>query len=184
MKKNNLVFGAIAGIIIATFMVFSIMLCYNKSDFEGNVVVGYAAMIIAFSFIFLGIRNYRNKYSNGVISFGKAFRIGLYITLIASTIYVLVWLIDFYLFVPDFMEKYTSHVLRQAAKSGATAAELTKKTAELNNYRELYKNPLMIILLTYVEVLPVGLIISLISALLLKRKQKQENTILTQSPVK
>ncbi|GAA0549819.1 uncharacterized protein DUF4199 [Chitinophaga japonensis] len=170
MKKNVLVFGLISGLIITTMMVISIAMCYSRENFEGNVVVGYAAMILAFSLIFIGVRNFRNKYNNGVISFGKAFKIGLYITLIASTMYVVVWLIDYYLFIPDFMDKYTAHVLRQAENDGAGAAELAKKAEEMAKFKQMYTNPVMVVLLTYAEVLPIGLVISLISAAILKRR--------------
>ena len=172
MKKNVLVFGLIAGVIVTTMMVVSVAMCYSRDDFEGNVVVGYAAMLVAFSMIFIGIKNFRDKYNNGVITFGKAFRIGLYITLIASTMYVVVWLIDYYLFLPDFMDKYTAHVLKQSQADGATQQELQKKTAEMARYREWYKSPVMVVLLTYAEVVPIGLIVALISAAILRRKSK------------
>ena len=172
MKKNVLVFGLISGFIITAMMVISVGLCYSREDFDDSMVIGYTSMILAFSLIFIGIRNYRNKYNNGVITFGKAFKVGLFITLVASTMYVLVWLIDYYLFIPDFMDKYSAHVLRQSQADGASRQELQEKAAEMANFKEMYKSPLMVILLTYAEVLPVGLVIALISAAILKRKSK------------
>ncbi len=171
MKKNIVIFGLISGLIVTAFMLFSITNCYKNADFKSNEIVGYASMIIAFSFIFIGIKNFRDKYNNGLISFGKAFKIGLYITLIASSIYVLAWLVDYYLFVPDFMDKYTAHMLRETKSGGASQAEMDKTLLEMNNFKQLYRNPLFVILITYLEVLPVGLAISLISALILKRKR-------------
>ena len=105
MKKIILVCGLISGIIVSVFMVSSIAVCYSSSDFEGNMLLGYAAMLLSFSLIFVGVKNFRDKYNGGFVSFGKAFQIGLLITLIASTVYVIVWLIDYYLFVPEFIEK-------------------------------------------------------------------------------
>ncbi len=84
--------------------------------------------------------------------------------------YVAVWLITYYLFLPDFMDRYTAHVLSEAKKDGASPGELNKKVTEMAGFKEMYKNPLLIVLLTYSEILPVGLIVTLISALLLKRK--------------
>ena len=170
MKKNILVNGMISGVIIAVFMVVMTATCYKNEDFESSMVLGYAAMLLAFSFVFVGIKNYRDKFNNGYVTFGKAFTIGLYITLITSTVYVVVWLFDYYLFIPDFMDKYSAHVMREAVREGATQSELDKKAAEMVTYKEMYKNPLMIILMTYAEILPVGLLVSLISALILKRK--------------
>jgi amino acid transporter len=170
MKKNVLVFGLMAGLIVTAFMIISVGRCYTQEDFEGNVLLGYASMILAFSLIFVGVKNYRDKYNQGVISFQKAFKMGLYITLVASTLYVLVWLVDYYVFIPDFMDKYTAQVLKEAQSKNLSPAELRAKPAEMANYKELYKNPLFVVLFTYLEILPVGILISLLSALLLKRK--------------
>lgn len=174
MKKNVIIFGLISGLIITAMMIGSTVACYRNENFEGNMVIGYAAMIVAFSFIFIGVKNFRDKYNGGLITFGKAFRVGLYITLIASTMYLLVWLIEYYFFIPDFMDKYTAHVLRQAEAGGATQGEIDQKAAQMASYKEMYKNPLFVVIFTYLEVLPIGLLISLISALLLKRRPKPE----------
>lgn len=173
MKKIVIVCGLISGSIVAIMMVTMIAACYRNADFEGNVFLGYATMLIAFSLIFVGIKNYRDKYNNGVISFGKAFKIGLFISLIAGTVYVVVWLVDYYLFVPDFMDKYTTYVLKQATADGASQLELNSKATEMEDFKQMYKSPLMVVLFTYFEILPVGLVVTLISALLLKRKEKQ-----------
>lgn len=175
MKKIVLVFGLIAGVIVTAMMLYSAASLYKNQHYKGNDVLGYTTMVIAFSFVFVGIKNFRDKYNQGVISFGKAFRIGLYITLIASTMYVLVWLVDYYLFMPDFTEKFTTCVMNDARSSGATQAELDKKAAHMAQFAKMYENPLFVILATYAEVLPVGLIITLLSALFLKRKAKPVN---------
>jgi len=106
MKKNTLIFGSIAGLIVSINMVIMAIKCYNNNinDFSGSMILGFTSMIIAFSFIFVGIKNYRDKFNNGIINFSKAFKIGALIALIASTLYVIVWLIVFYNFIPDFME--------------------------------------------------------------------------------
>ncbi len=131
MKRNVLVFGLIAGLIISVFMVVSIAVCYNSNNFEGSMLVGYAAEVIAFSMIFVAIKNYRDKYNNGTISFGKAFKIGLYVSLIASTMYVVVWMIDYYLFIPDFMDRYAEHMLQESKAKGASEVELQKAANEV-----------------------------------------------------
>lgn len=175
MKKTILINGLIAGFIVTAMMVISSALCYNDPNFKGSMVLGYLGMLLAFSFVFVGIKSYRDKHNSGVITFGKAFKIGLLITLIASTAYVAVWLVEYYFFIPDFMEKYTAHILKQATESGATVAEIQAQTNEMEMYKEWYKNPILVVILTYAEVLPIGLIVTLISALILKRNQKPEN---------
>jgi len=176
MKKNVLVFGLIAGGIVSAFMAVTLGMCYDSPNFEHSMLLGYAAMLVAFSFVFVGIKNYRDKYNEGLITFGKAFKVGILISLIASTLYVITWMILFHFFIPDFMDKYSEHMLRKAQESGASTAEIAATTAEMATYKELYKNPFMIILLTYAEILPVGLLVTIISALILKRKTRSGNS--------
>ena len=174
MKKTILFCGVIAGL-ISTSLYIGLMVLGRAGDidFKNGYFYGYTLMILAFSFIFVGTKITRDKYNGGLISFGKAFRVGLYITLIASTVYVIVWLIDYYFFIPDFGEKYGAYMLEKLKASGANQAEISRQTAEMARFSEMYKNPFFIILLTYAEILPVGIIISLISAWTLKKKPKQ-----------
>lgn len=174
MKKVILVYGIIAGLIVTGMMAFSTGYYCSKGDFEGGMIYGYSAMIIAFSMIFVGIKSFRDKHNGGVISFGKAFRIGLFISLIASTIYVIGWLINYYCFIPDFMDKYSAAMIGKARASGMSAEALAKKSAEMAQMKEWYKNPLFVILMTYIEILPVGVLVALISALILKRREPRK----------
>jgi len=174
MRKIVLICGSIAGLIVTAMMLITLAICYKTGNFEGNMILGYATMLLAFSLVYVGIKNYRDKHNNGILSFGKAFKIGLLITLVASTIYVIAWLVDYYLFIPDFMDKYTQGILDQTKADGASQFDLDKKAAEMASYREMYKNPLLVVLFTYIEILPVGLIVTLISALLLKRKSTNQ----------
>ncbi len=181
MKKTVFIFGSIAGIIVAALMGISMFATKDNPDAHGNMsmLLGYAGMLIAFSFIFVGVKNLRDKQLNGHISFGKALGTGLLIALVASTIYVLVWLVEYYCFMPDFMDKYAAHALRDAERSGADAATLAAKKAEMAKYQELYKSPFFVILFTYAEIFPVGFVVSLICALILKRKPKQPEMVLS-----
>ncbi len=167
MKKNIIIYGIIAGIIVSILMLFSISI---KMDYDISLFVGYASMLLAFSLVFVGIRNYRNNYNNGVVSFGKAFKIGITIVLIASTIYVIAWLIDYVYFVPDYLEKYSAHMIDKLKEGGASQIEIDKQTKEMADFAVMYKNPFFNAMMTYVEILPVGLIVTLISSLILKRK--------------
>lgn len=170
MKKVVLVNGIIAGLIVSVLMVVSTMYYKSSGDFENGMIYGYASMILCFAFIFVGVKTFRDRYNGGLISFGKAFKIGLLITLIASTFYVATWLIEYFYFFPDFAEKYAESTLAKARAAGATEAELAKKSAEMASFGEWYKNPFFNALMTYTEILPVGLLISVISAFFLKRK--------------
>lgn len=174
MKRNVLVFGLISGAIVTIFMLIGTYMCYNNENYTPSEILGYTAMLVSFSFVFVGIKNYRDKYNGGIISFGKAFQIGFYIALIASSMYVIAWLINYYAFQPDFMEKYSAHVIKHAKESGVTQIELDKQIKQMEYYKGMYKNPLFVILLTYMEILPLGVLVSLISSLILKRKSNPE----------
>jgi len=174
MKKNILIFGLISGLIVSGLISIT-AICYNKNDFEGNMVLGFTVMILAFVFVFVGIKNYRDKFNNGYITFGKALQIGLSISFIASTMYVITWLIVYYNFMPNFMEVMTAQSIEKIKlNKELTSAEMTEQIAGINNMKDLYKSPIMVVLLTYTEIFPVGIVITLISALILKRKQNKD----------
>jgi hypothetical protein len=175
MKRTVLVFGLISGAIITGMMLYMANLCYTNPEFESNDVVGYALMIAAFSFIFVGIKTYRDKHNGGYITFGKAFLSGLYISLIAAGMYVVVWLFDYYLFMPDYIDKYSQHVMYMAKIEGATEQELSAKAAEMASFADMYDSPVAVVLITFSEVFPIALFISLVSAAILRRKEVTED---------
>lgn len=169
MKKFVWLFGVIIGIILCINIIVMVQLMYNNPGFKGNDFVGYAAMVVVFSLTFFGTLNYRNKVLGGVISFGQAFKTGALIALIGATMYVVFWLFYYYLVVPDFMDRYADHMIASCQND---PAKLEATTKEMARFKEMYKNPLFVVLITYMEVLPVGLFVALISALILKRKAK------------
>ena len=173
MKKIVWTYGLIAGAIVSALMGASVAYCTSNPNFKHSYAIGYATMLLAFTMIFMGIKTYRDKYNGGVVSFGKAFRVGLYIALISSTIYVAAWAIEYNLLYPDFMQKYSATVVNDLKAAGTTQATIDTKVKEMAKMAEWYKNPVFFVLLTYAEILPLGLVVSLICALILKRKQKQ-----------
>lgn len=179
MKKTILVFGAISGAIISTFMAISMAIMSGNCT-QGNettsMIIGFSAMAVAFSFVFVGIKNYRDKQHGGTITFGKAFLLGFLISLIASTLYVITWGIEFHFFMPDFMDKYAAMQVKQLQESGLTGAQLQNSLREIETASDRYKHSLFFFsMYTYMEILPVGILITLISALILKRKTPATN---------
>lgn len=173
MKKNILVYGLISGIVVSVLMLASVNYyshCEGSVDYNTSMLIGYASMLVAFSLVFVGIRNYRDKFNDGIISFGKAFKIGLFIVLIGSTIYVAAWLVDYFYFVPDFMDKYAAQMVEELKANGASQADIDAKTAEMTSFINNYKKPLFNAMMTYMEILPVGLVVTIISSLILRRK--------------
>ena len=171
MKKIIWICGVIAGIISVSWGVVCEALLSDSLSLNTRMIFGYATMILAFSLIFVGIKNYRDTHNNGQITFGKALGIGLLITLIASTVYVVIWMIDFSYFIPDFGEKYQAQAIAEMKASGVSAAEIQKQSAEMATMMAKYKaSPTFRAMFTYLEIAPVGIVISLIAALILKKK--------------
>lgn len=168
MKKLILTYGIIAGAIVSTMML--ITFSGSAMDFDYGELIGYTTMIIAFSTIFFAIKSRRDKYLDGTIRFGSAFKIGLGITLVATFIYVLSWMIISNTIAKDFMSDYYQQSVDKLKASNLTETQISEKITEMKHFQELYKNPIVKIGMTFLEIFPVGFIVSLISALILKRK--------------
>lgn len=168
MKKLILVYGIIAGIVVSAMLFIGFS--GSEINMDSGELLGYATMIIAFSTIFIAIKTYRDKQSNGSIKFGKAFKIGLGITIIATVLYVISWMIISETMAKDFATEYYQHSIETLKASNLPQDELAEKIARLEQYSEMYENPLIKIGMTFMEIFPVGFIVSLIAALILKRR--------------
>ncbi len=171
MRNVVLKYGILSGLIIAVLMVISGAIGgYSEENFAMSMVLGYTTMIISLSIIFFGVRNYRDNYSGGSITFGRGFLIGLCIALIASVFYVTTWKIYSSIALPDFADKYAARVITDLKKSGASDSTVAIKTKEMAEFKQMYANPFFEIAMTFIEIFPVGLLVSLICAFILKRK--------------
>ena len=168
MKKIVLTYGIIGGIIVSVMMWLT--LGSGSHDFDNGMWIGYTTMVIALSTIFFAVKAYRDKHLGGSIKFGKAFLMGLYITLIASTMYVASWMVLSSLSKEDFMEQYYEHEKAKLEASAMPAEQVEAQLKEMRDFQEMYKNPIVKIGFTYTEILPVGLLISLICAAILRRR--------------
>jgi Protein of unknown function (DUF4199) len=173
MKKTVLKFGLISGAIFVAFMVGT-MPFVDKIGFDSGMVIGYTSMVLAFLLVFFGIRSYRESAAGGYISFGKAFQVGILITLISCICYVVSWQIVYFNFLPDFFEKYANHTVETLKASGASAEEVTNKANEMQRMKVWYDKPLFNAGVTFLEPFPVGLLVTFISALVLRRRPKPE----------
>jgi len=175
MKKTVLTFGVISGVISSVLMLLTIPFI-DRIGFDRGVIVGYTAMVLSFLLVFFGIRSYRENIGDGTISFGRAFAVGILITLISCVFYVLTWQVVYYKLLPDFHDKFMNYMMEQARNSGGTQAEIAAKLEETKRFGELYRNPLVNIAYTFIEPLPVGLLVTLISSLILRRKSKERGS--------
>ncbi len=173
MKRNVLIFGAISGL-ISTLWMMVIVMNFDPSKMENmdsGMWYGYAAMLVANIFIIVGVKNYRDKQQNGVITFGKAFKVGFLIALVASTMYVVTWLIYYYASGTDFIEQWSGCLQRDLEAKGATPAELAQHAQEMKDFARMYQNPFFNALVTYSEILPLGIVFALLTAIIMRRKR-------------
>jgi hypothetical protein len=165
MKRIILVYGLISGLISAG-LIGALTLVLNMEDMSAGMtygmVIGFTGMILAFSLIFFAIQSY--KKAHGPVNFGQAFLIGLGITLICSTFYVIAWEIVFYNFMPNFMDVYSAQMIAQAKAGGMSGKELEAMIAQFEQEKIDYPKPWVITYKTYLEIAPVGILMSLIAA--------------------
>lgn len=170
MKKIVFTYGAIAGAIMALMLLISGLLIGDDNFAKYGMAFGYASMILAFTLIFFAIRTYRQQHEN-TISFGRAFGIGMLIVLVSGIIYVIGWAFIYHFMMPDFLDKMAAGELANLQAAKASAAEINAFNAQMDTIREAYKSPFLFSLFTFLEPLPPGILVSLVSALILKKKK-------------
>jgi len=169
MKKTILKFGFISGGIFAAF-IFCVLPFQHRS-FEYGLLLGYTAMVVSFLMVFFGIRSYRNNVSGGQITFGKAFLVGILITLISCACYVIAWEITYFFFVPDFLDKYAAHTIEKLRAQGQSQQVIDATVQQMKDFKVMYNNPMFNAAITFIEPFPVGFVITLISAAILRKKR-------------
>ena len=171
MKKIVLIFGLISGAIAGALMWLLMSFVKDGSiDFDNGMIWGYATMIIALSLVFFGVKSYRDNHG-GRISFFKGLQVGILISVISAVCYAAAWELYYPKIGDEFMKKYTVHELEKMKASGASDAEIEKARAEGERFMELYKNFFVRFAMSLMEILPVGIIVTLVSAGLLRRRE-------------
>lgn len=171
MKNTIIKYGIISGLIVSVFMGIGVAVYSYNPKYDLGMVFGFAGMLVAYTFVFLGVKNFRDKQNGGFITFGKAFKVGMLMSLITATIYVGIWVAEHHYLYPDFMEKYSQSELQKLEKEGLPAAEFKIQKDRILYFKELYKSTIWVVLLTYMEIMvPIGLLVPVISAAILKRK--------------
>lgn len=168
MKNKILHYGIYSAITICILALAGWFLGKNL-DYSLQEIIGYASMILALLFVFFGIKHYRDKENNGVVSFGKALQIGVLITLFAALAFGILDVIYIKYIHPDFMTEYYTNYVEQM-KNSLSESEFQIKLKELEAQKDLFSNTFVNFLLMSATVFIIGFIISLISALILQSK--------------
>jgi hypothetical protein len=172
MKKIVLTFGLIAGAILSAMMLVTVPF-KDAIGFDRGEIIGYTTMVLAFLLIFFGVRSYRDNVAGGTVRFGRAFAVGALIAVVASLCYVATWEVIYFQLAPDYMTEYQAHILKKARVDGESAEAIARRKEKMDKFAELYKNPAINAAVTFLEPLPVALIVALVSAGVLSRRRKR-----------
>jgi hypothetical protein len=183
MKKTILTFGLISGITASVLMLATIPFFKYFEHGSLGMIVGYTAIVLVALIVFFGIRSYRDNLAGGVITFGRGFTIGLGISLISCVIYVITWEIIYFNFMSHSMDSYFAHMIQKAQSSPGTPEAIQAKVAAIQRSAQQYQNPFINALYTFIEPFPVDLFITIVSAIIL-RKKPQPNPPHSQPPLK
>lgn len=169
MKKTVLTFGLISGAISAATMLATIPFA-DKIGFDKGEILGYTVIVLSALLVFFGVRSYRENVGGGHLTFGRGFAVGILITLISSACYVGTWEIVYYKLMPGFAEKYAAHMVERAKASGASQQKIDEMQQKAKQFKQMYDNPVNNVALTFMEVFPIGLGVTLLSAGILRKK--------------
>ena len=169
MRRSILKYGVVAGLVVAAGM-WGTLLAFRGDMPHGwlGMALGYLSMLVALSAVFVGIKHHRDVDRGGVIRFWPAFGLGLGISAIAGVFYVFAWELAQATVVGDFAGHYAAATITNAKAGGADAAALAKLTAQMESFKLQYANPLFRLPMTFVEIFPVGVLVSLVSAAVLR----------------
>lgn len=171
MTQPVLRFGLMAGALLSAMMLLTLPFL-DRIGFDKGMLIGYSTMVLAFLMVYFGVRSYRSSLPDGRLGFGRAFLVGLLITLVATACYVATWELFYFQLAPDFGDKYAAYAIDQLRRSGATAAQIEAQVQAMDAFRAAYRQPLINIAYTFLEPLPVGLVFTTVTAWLMSRPHR------------
>jgi len=171
MKKTVLTYGLISGGIAAILMPATLYFFGGHS----SEIVGYTVIVLSMLLVFFGVRSYRENVGGGRLTFGRGFAVGILICLISSVCYVAVWELIYFKLAPEFAQKCLYSQIDRMKESGAPQEQIDEATRQMDSFKKIYDNPLANFAITMIEPFPVGLLITLISAVVLRRKEPPAN---------
>lgn len=171
MRKIIITYGVVAGAVIIGSMILTNSLVGQEDSVNLSEWLGYLVMIVALSVIFVGIKRYRDRELGGVIKFGTAAMLGLGISLVASVVYVVVWEVNLAMTDYTFIDEYTQSVIEKNVAEGVSGADMRAVVAEMEEMKEQYAKPVYRLAITFLEIFPVALLITLLSAAVLRNSK-------------
>ena len=170
MKKDVLKYGLLSGIALAILLALTVPFEHHTSARWG-LAIGYTIMVLSFLMVFVGVKHYRDNECRGSITFARALAAGVLMMLISCACYVAMWEVLMATVERNFAHEYTAGLVKRARNSGLQGAALEARIAEVRKFEAMYSNPLYSAAITLLEPLPVGMVMALVTAGVLRRKQ-------------
>jgi hypothetical protein len=170
MKKTILTFGLLSGAVSSVMMLATIPFL-DRIGFDRGEILGYTTIVLSFLLVFFGIRSYREQ-AGGAMTFGRAFTVGILITLISCACYVITWEIIYFTLMPGFAEKYSAYMIEHVKSSGGSPQAIEASVRQMHEFKQMYDKPLMNAAITFTEPFPIGLVVTVISAAVLRKRKK------------
>ncbi len=162
-------YGLIAGLVAGAGLSGAVFLMNDHGS--SSMLVGYLIMLVALSAVFVGIKRHRDQNLGGVIRFWPAFGTGLAISFVAGILYALAWEATMAATHMDFAGSYAKAMIEKEKAKGVTGDALAKIVADMESFKVMYANPLFRLPMTFAEIFPIGILVSLISAGLLRNSR-------------
>lgn len=176
MRKDVWKYGGLCGLVLAAGMGLTVPFEHHIKASYG-MLVGYTIMVLSFLIVFVGVKHYRDTECGGVISFGRAFSAGALMMLLACICYVLMWEALSATVEKNFAHDYAAGMVRRAQKSGLQGAALEAKIAEAHQFEVSYSHPLYRMSMTLLEPLPVGIVLALVTAGVVRRRPEGKSGV-------
>jgi uncharacterized protein DUF4199 len=166
MKKTVLTYGSISAVIAAVLLLAHVPFMDGGSK---GLILGYTGIVLSSLLIFFGVRSYRENVGNGKISFGRGFVVGILIALLSAAGYVAAWEVVYFSH-PAVADHIFDKPIQELKEKGAPQAEIDAAAVQVESFKKLFANPFVNAALTFLEPFPVGVLMTLISAVILRRK--------------
>jgi hypothetical protein len=169
VKKTVLTFGLISGAVSIGILLATVHYI-GSTDFRKEDILGYTSIVLSALVVFFGIRSYRENAGAGQLTFLRGVAVGLLITLVSCACYMVTFQIIYFKTTPDIGEKYAACMVERVRASGASQQKVDEMAKQARSYKQMYDNPVTNAALTFAEVYPIGLVVSLLSAGILRKK--------------
>lgn len=171
MTRYIIRFGVLAGLIVAIPMAWIMITLPPDAGAPPSMLGTYLIILVALSMVFVGIKQYRDQVLGGVIHFMPALGLGLAISAVAGIFYAVAWEISQVFMSFDFADFYSKSMVENVRAAGATPEVVAQAEKRAADFLALYSNPFFRVPMTFLEIFPVGVLVSLISAGLLRNSK-------------